>query len=209
MIRTFLANFFRNSADMTDKSATRAKVVALVAACVVTSLLLPISAFAEGKFAVVDLQIVLKSTVAGKAAQKKFNDLRDKKKASLEKTDKELAAREKKLMVGRQEIEQAIAALQGKQPGDELKAKAAAFQEEARKFELDVAKFQNSQHTAAEDLAKKEAELLKPIETTIRGKVELVAKERGLVLVVNKQVAVYSAEALDITAEVIKRCDAQ
>ncbi len=209
MSRTFLPSFFRNFPTTTRDIASRVMGLRLIVALTAAALLLPGSAFADGKFAVVDLQIVLKTTIAGKAAQKKFNDLRDKKKASLEKTDKELATREKKLMVGRQEIEQAIAALQGKPPGDELKAKAAAFQEEARKFELDVAKFQNSQHTAAEDLAKKEAELLKPIETTIRGKVELVAKERGLVMVVNKQVAVYSAEALDITAEVIKRCDAQ
>lgn len=170
------------------------------------------TAFAEGfKVAVVDLQKVLKTTSAGKAAQKKFDDLRDRKKAQLEKQDKTLQKRQKDLMTGQQELERAAAELQqkGQAPGEDLKKKYADLQEQARKFQADALEFEKANRTAQEELARREAELLKPIEDIIKVKVEAIAKEQGIALVVNKGVAIYVAGNLDITAEVIKRCDAQ
>lgn len=166
------------------------------------------SAWADTKIGVVDLQKVLRTTKRGKDAQKKFDSVRDAKKKGLEKTDKDLQKRQKELMSGRMEIEKAVAELQGKAPGDELKARAAAFQEQAKKFEQDLMDFEKAQRSTVEDLARKEADLLKPIEDIIRKQVETVAKERQLTVVLSKQLAVYSADGLDITDEVIKRCDA-
>lgn len=184
--------------------------VALTVALTLSSVAGAASAFAaEFKVAVVDLQKVLHTTNAGKAAQKKFDDLRDKKKASLEKQDKSLQRRQKELGQAQGELEKAAAELQGKAPPDELKKKANEFQEQARKFQSDLMDFEKAQRSAADELAKKEGDLLKPIEDIIKQKVEAIAKEQNISLVISRQVAVYVTSALDITPEVIKRCDGQ
>ncbi len=182
-----------------------------VAALAATVLALGASsvAFAEVKIAVVDLQKVLHSSAAGKAAQAKFDALRDKKKHNLEVTDKALQKRQKELVTGRAEIEDAIKALNGKAVPEDLRQKAAAFQDKAKDFEQDVMEFEKAQRTTVDDLAKKESDLLKPIEDTIKQKVEAIAKERGFSLVLSRQVTVYAADAFDITDEVIRRCDAK
>ncbi len=187
------------------------RFIALVLLTLALTLGAASTAFAQTKIAVVDLQKVLHTTVAGKGAQKKFDDLRDRKKAQLEKQDKTLQKRQKDLMQGQAELEKAAAELQtqGKQPGEDLKKKYVDLQEQARKFQADALEFEKAQRTAQEELARREGELLKPIEDTIRQKVEAIAKEQGIALVVNKGVAIYVAGNLDITAEVIKRCDAQ
>lgn len=161
---------------------------------------------ADVKVGVVDLQKVLKTSVAGKAAQKKFDDLRKAKQAQLEGKERDLGKREKELLGNRQEIEKAAQESGGK-PTEELKQKATAFQEKVRKFEQDMVELDKKKREIVDELAKKEAELLKPIEDIIKTKVDAIAKERGLGLVLNRQVAIFVADALDITAEVIKRCD--
>ena len=106
------------------------------------------------------------------------------------------------------ELEQAFAALGGKQPTDELKKKVQDFQESAQKLQQDFFEYEKQQRVAAEELAKKEAELIKPIRDTIIQKVEAVAKDQNFAIVLNKEATVYATAAVDITAEVIKRCDA-
>ena len=64
---------------------------AMVACCLFAAA----PAWADTKVAVVDMMKVLHSTVAGKAAQKKFDDLKAKKLGGLEKTEKSLKKREK------------------------------------------------------------------------------------------------------------------
>ena len=167
-----------------------------------------VPALADTKIGVVDLQKVLKTTVAGKAAQKKFDDLRKAKQSLLEGKEKDLAKREKELIGARQEIETALQATGGK-PTDDLKQKVVVLQEKGRKFEQDVLDHEKKKREIVDELAKKEGELLKPIEDTIRQKVDAIAKDRKLDLVLNRQVAIYVVDALDITAEVIKRCDGQ
>lgn len=185
----------------------RAPLSLLTSLVSVALLLVASPAAAETKIGIVDLQKVLHTTVAGKAAQKKFDDLRKAKQATLEGREKELAKREKELIGARQEIENALQATGGK-PTDELKAKVVSLQEKGRKFEQDLLDHDKKKREIVDELAKKEGDLLKPIEDTIRAKVDAIAKERGLGLVLNRQVAIYVAEALDITAEVVKRCDA-
>lgn len=164
---------------------------------------------AELKIGVVDLQKVLKSTAAGKAAQKQFDDLSKAKQKALKKQKAALDARQAKLAAGKKEIEAAIAALQGKEPSEELKSKAIGFQDEARKFEKDYIDYDRAREATASELIKTEGDLLKPIEDKIRAKVDQLAKERGLGLVLSRAVAVYASDALDITAEIIKRVDGQ
>ena len=87
------------------------------------------------------------------------------------------------------------------------KQRAAALEAEAKKFDQDSMDFEGAKQKAVEELGHKEAELLKPIETLMKTKIDGLAKEHGYSLVLNKQVAIFAVDALDITAEVIKRCD--
>lgn len=164
-------------------------------------------AFANG-IGIVDLQKVLKSTVAGKGAAKKFDEARTAKEKSFASKEKELAEREKSLATEEQEIQRAVQAAKG-QPSEELKQKYADFLEKVKKFQDDARGLDRKKAQAVEELAKKEQELLKPIEDEIRTKVAQIAKERSLSVVLSRQAAVYASDAVDITAEVIKRCDAK
>lgn len=170
------------------------------------SLIIAVPAWAEVKVGIVDLQKVLKTSVAGKAAQKKFETLRKEKEAQVVSRETDLAKREKSLLAAREEIEKAAQDAGGK-PTEELKQKAMAFQEQVRKLEQDAKEFDKRKRKIVDELAAKEGELLKPIEDNIKAKIDAIAKERGLSLVLSRQVAVYVSDALDITAEVIKRCD--
>ena len=124
------------------------------------SVLLGAPAFANDlKIGVVDMQAVLKGTTAGKAAAKKFEDVRDRKKASLEKSGKDLQKREKTLLDKRNEIMQKAQELQGKPPGDDLKQRMAALEAEAKKFDADSMDFEMAKQKAVEELGHKEAEL--------------------------------------------------
>jgi outer membrane protein len=163
-------------------------------------------ALAEAKIGVVDLQKVLTTTNAGKAARKKFEDLQKSKQGTLERKEKELAGLEKELVSQRQQIEKEAQA-SGGNPSEELRAKIAAFQEKARKFEQQMMELEKKRREIMEDLTRKEAELLKPIEQTIKTKVDAIAKERGLDVVLDKRFAIYASDATDVTAEVIRRCD--
>ncbi len=190
------------------KNFTSPRLWLLRLAALSLGLLLALPALgADVKVGVVDLQKVLKTSVAGKAAQKKFDDLRKAKQAQLEGKERDLAKREKELLGNRQEIEKAAQESGGK-PTEELKQKATAFQEKVRKFEQDMGELDKKKREVVDELAKKERELLRPIEDIIKTKVDAIAKERGLGLVLNRQVAIFVADTLDITAEVIKRCDA-
>lgn len=179
-----------------------------VASLAVCLLLLAVPAWADTKVAVVDMMKVLHSTTAGKAAQKKFDDLKAKKLGGLEKTEKSLKKRDQELAKTRGELEQAFAGLQGKPPSDELKKKIQDFQESAAKLQQEFFEYEKQQRAAADELAKKEGELIKPIRDTINQKVEAIAKEQNIAVVLNKEVTVFASAAIDITAEVIKRCDA-
>lgn len=169
-------------------------------------LMLAVPAWAEVKIGIVDLQKILKTSVAGKAAQKKFESVRKEKEAQVVARESDLAKREKSLLAAREEIERAAQDSGGK-PTEELKQKAMAFQEQVRKLEQDAKEFDKRKRKIVDELAAKEGELLKPIEDNIKAKIDAIAKERGLSLVLSRQVAVYVNDALDITAEVIKRCD--
>ena len=171
-------------------------------------LVLAVPAWAETKVGIVDLQKVLKTSVAGKAAQKKFETLRKEKEAQVVARETDLAKREKTLLAAREEIEKAAQDSGGK-PTEELKAKAMAFQEQVRKLEQDAKEFDKRKRKIVDELAAKEGELLKPIEDNIKAKIDAIAKERGLGLVLSRQVAVYVSDTLDITADVIKRCDSK
>ncbi|MEY3015501.1 MAG: hypothetical protein RIT45_4236 [Pseudomonadota bacterium] len=188
--------------------ARRTRPLALVFALVASLLLPAVASAADDKIAVVDLQKVLLSTKEGKAAKSRFEALQNKKKKQLKRKDDELKKREKALLEERVAIEKELA--DAAKAGatsipDGLKAKAQAFQQKIMAFQKEVMEFQQAQKDALENLQKKEAELLKPIEDKIRTHIGAIAKERGYSIVLSRVAVVYAVEAVDITDEVSKR----
>lgn len=164
------------------------------------------SASAEQKIAVVDLQSVLLGTKAGRAAKAQFEGMQKKKKKALQRRDNQLKAQEKKLVQERVDLEKELAkAGQPSKITPLLKAKAQEFQAKARRFQEEILEFQRTQQQTLQDLSKKESELLKPIETKIRGVIEQIAKARGYTVVLNRVAVVYHVDAVDITSEVSSR----
>ncbi len=195
------------------RSASAAHPLATVAALVTFSVaglaLTPGEASATGdKIAVVDLQKILFSTKEGQAAKKAFEGMQNKKKKELKRRDDALKEREKELLEERVAIERELAeaAKKGAQAiPEDLKTKAQGFQQKVLNFQKEVMEFQETQKKALEDLAKKESELLKPIEDKIRSHIAGIAKERGFSVVLSRVAVVYAVDAVDITDEVSGR----
>jgi len=61
----------------------------------------------------------------------------------------------------------------------------------------------------SDEIRKKKADLLNGLQTQIRNAVATVAKEKGLSLVLEKDLALYADDALDITKEVTDRLNAE
>ncbi len=186
-----------------------AALAALFAFAVAGLALTPTEARANGeKIAVVDLQKILFSTKEGQAAKKSFEGLQNKKKKELKRRDDALKEREKSLLEERVAIERELAdaAKKGAQSiPEDLKTKAQGFQQKVLNFQKEVMEFQETQKKALEDLAKKESELLKPIEDKIRSHIAGIAKERGYSVVLSRVAVVYAVDAVDITDEVSGR----
>lgn len=181
---------------------------ALLTAALVAPLGFAAPAEAAGtKIAIVDLQRVLLSSKAGKAAKSKFEAIQKKKRKQLKRTDNKLQAREKELMAERVALEKAVA---GKGPAaltPELKKKMTAFMPKLKAFQNEVLDFQKTQREMVKNLTAKESELLKPIEQQIRKVIDKIAKEKGYTLVLSRVAVIYGQASDDITGAVAKRLD--
>lgn len=180
---------------------TRLIALALVAATCMAAA----PAFASQKIAVVDLQRVLLSTKAGKAAKARFESLQKKKRKALKRRDAQLKKQEKALMQERQTIEQTLRSKGRKGATPELQQRAQIFQQKVQTFQKEVLLFQRTQQKALKDLAKKEGELLRPIEDKIKKHIDAIAKAKGYTLVLSRVAVVFASPTVDITAEVTKR----
>ncbi|HAN32137.1 MAG TPA: hypothetical protein DCQ06_11110 [Myxococcales bacterium] len=177
-------------------------VITLVSAFVVSAA--SHASAATPSIAVVDLQKVLLSTKAGKAAKAKFERLQKRKRKQLKRRGNELKSQMKKLMAERQQLEKMVRANGGK-PSGELQQRAQIWAQKAQTMQKEELLFQKTQQKALADLAKKEVQLLKPIENKIRDTVAKIAKARGFDMVVNRVAVVYSAANADITDVVISK----
>jgi len=180
---------------------TRLIAIALLGA----TLMAAAPVFAEQKLAVVDLQRVLLSTKAGKAAKAKFESMQKKKRKALKRRDAQLKKQEKALMQERRVIEQTLRAKGAKGATRELQQRAQIFQQKVQTFQKEVLLFQRTQQKALKELAKKEGQLLRPIENLIKKHIDAIAKAKGYTLVLSRVAVVFAAKSVDITAEVTKR----
>lgn len=162
------------------------KLFALLAAGLLAST--PALAASGAVIAVIDGSRIINESNAGKAAMTELQSLRDAKQ-------KELNAREASL----------------KSLKESLDAKASGMTDEARraqelKLQREYSDLQILVRDAQEQLKRKEASLMKPINADLDKVINDYAQKNGIDVVLNSsdQVVLKSSERLDITAKILE-----
>ena len=148
--------------------------------------------FPEGaKIAYIDLQYIASNSVEGKAATSKIQEFTKKKTAELETKQKTLEAARSKLLQG-----------------------SSVMSDQARsQMEKDIDKMTRDLQYAQQDAQSEQQQLTNELQTEFQTKlnpiIDLVAKEKGLhiVLSIADSGAVWADTGLNISAEVMKRLD--
>lgn len=144
----------------------------------------------EAKIAVLDAQGVVNSTDAAKQAVEILRE----KTAEAQKKINEMQA---PLLKRRQELEQKRSVLSQEK-----------FLEEESKLRKDMNTFRAEAQSMQEGLDRENLKLRRKITEEVRKVVDKVAEERGYSAVLPKKMMLYVDEAIDISADVLKRVNA-
>jgi Skp family chaperone for outer membrane proteins len=152
----------------------------------------PVTFPLDAKYAVVDTQAVASTSVIGKEASKKLNDLQSKKAADLQDMNKQLQALQARRDTGGSVLNDAA---------------RAQLDKEIDKLQRDI---QYVTSSAQADLQNLNNELMAEFTRKVEAAVQEIAKEKGLYIVFTADSGVaYVAPEVDISDEVIKRLDAK
>lgn len=164
------------------------KLCKLVLAMVVCSLVfLPVfSMAADMKIGVVDFQRVLRESTPGKAA-----------KAEIEKKGTEL---EQKLKKEGEELERIRKQLEA----DALVMSREVRDQKERDFRIKMLDFKENQKKYAMDFKDLETEVIKRVQKDVFQVVEMIGKQGGYTLILERAMLVYHISTVDITDELIK-----
>ena len=145
------------------------------------------------KIGIIDFQKILKTSIAGKAAQAEINGEGKKMEADLKQKGEEIQNLEKTL-----ERERMVLSKE-------------AMEERQREGRIKVNDFKSLQAKYRSDLKKLESRVIKGIEDKVFGVVEQIAKDNDYLLVLEKRAGgvIYFKEAMDITDSVIEKYDNQ
>ena len=143
------------------------------------------------KIGVVNLQTVLETSVAGKAAQSEIKGQKDKLEADLKQKGSELQELEKRLQ--REATVMSKEAREGKER--ELRIKASDLQALQKKYRTDL-----------QDLERK---YMGQLQKDISDLVTEIAKKEGYVLIISTIGVLYSQPGMDITARLIQDLNAK
>jgi outer membrane protein len=153
----------------------------------------PPKPFPEGaKIAYVNVQAIASSSVEGKAATAKLEELKKKKTAELGEKNKALQALQTKLQQG------------GSVLNDQARSQ---LEKDIEKMNREIQFFQQDANT---DLQELQNDLQGDFQTKLNPILDQIAKEKGLHVLLDgaSSGAVWADPGLDLTAEVIKRFDA-
>lgn len=143
------------------------------------------------KIAVINLQTVLETSVAGKAAQNELKNQKDKLEADLKQKGNELQELEKRLQ--REAMVMSKEAREDKER--ELRIKASDLQAMQKKYRSDL-----------QDL---ERQLMGKLQKDISDLVAEIGKKEGYVLIVSNIGVLYFQPAMDITNRLIQDLNAK
>jgi Skp family chaperone for outer membrane proteins len=153
-----------------------------------------VGAKADGKppvVAVVDLQLILHESTAGKAVQKAIE-------SQGEIFHREISAQEEKLRQGQQDLERQHAALS-----------EDAFAKKRRDFEKQVADYQRDAQARQKALQQGDTEASRTILGAINDILGTLAREKGINLVLPRPAVVFADTDLDVTQEVLSRLNSK
>lgn len=155
------------------------------------SILLTSSAFAEVKMGFVDLQRAIQETGAGKKAKAELEKEITKKKAAIEKLEKDL-----------------------QKMGEDLEKKAMVLSDDVRaqkqaEFQQEMMKYRETAQKSQVDLQKQERDLTLPIIKKLRGIIDDIAKKEKYSMIFEKaeQGVIWAEKDLDLTDRLIKEFD--
>jgi outer membrane protein len=156
---------------------------------------LAVPAFAQGapqRVAVIDVQRVLQSSVAGKAAYERLKKMQDERVTRAQKMDEEAKALENDINTKKLSLSEDKLTDLTKQLSD----KKIAMQRYAQDADREVGEARDKE--------------LAVLEQKIKPVIDAIGKEMGLAMIFNKFESglVYASDAIDITDPVIKRFDA-
>ncbi len=144
-----------------------------------------------GKIAVVDLQMLVVQSKAGKSIRDQLDKQRNDYRSQIEKQEAELSATQKDLMAQRDKL-----------PKDELAKKGKDFQNKVVAAQRDVQKrraaFEKAYTTAMESLRERIVKIVADL-----------AGKNGISLVLNRQDVVLVDAKMDISKQVLSALDAQ
>jgi len=155
---------------------------------------LAIPAFAQGapqRMAVIDVQKVLQSSTAGKAAYERLKKMQDDRVARAQKMDEEAKALENDINTKKLSLSEDKLTEMAKQLSD----KKIAMQRYAQDADREVGEARDKELAA--------------LEVKIKPVIDAIGKEMGLAAIFNKFESglVYASDAIDITDTVVKRFD--
>jgi len=140
---------------------------------------------------VVDFQKVFQDSLAGKdftskleSKRKSFEDTRNKKEADLVKMNEELKKQQSVLS-------------------------SEAFEKKRKDFESKVQSFQQELQEDGMKFEKSRNDAVEQVEETTKEILADIAKEKSYSVVISKNAVLFSADNLDISAEVLKKLDAK
>jgi outer membrane protein len=148
------------------------------------------AAAADVKIAVVNLQTVLETSVAGKAAQDQLKSQRDKLEADLKQKGSELQELEKRLQ------------------RDSMVMSKETREDKEREFRIKASDFQALQKKYRGDLQDLERQLMGDLQKDISALVSEIGKKEGYQLVISNIGVLYSQPSIDITARLVQELNA-
>ena len=152
---------------------------------------LPAAAADAPKIAVVNLQTVLETSLAGKAAQDQLKAQRDKLEGDLKQKGSDLQELEKRL--------QREATVMSKETREEKE----------REFRIKASDFQALQKKYRGDLQDLERKLMGELQKDISALVDEIGKKEGYLLVISNIGVLYHQPAADITGRLIQELNAK
>lgn len=140
---------------------------------------------AQGKIAVVNVQVLQSESPQGKALQQSFASTFGPRRRELETMQKDLQARNEKL----QRDSAVMAENERRAAEKELRDKASAFQLKGKELEDDARAWQRDE--------------LKKLDQTLRERISAFARANGYEVVLPLEVTLYYNDAIDVTAQVL------
>lgn len=146
---------------------------------------------ADLKVAVVNLQTVLETSTAGKAAQEQLKSQRDRLEADLKTKGNELQELEKRLQ------------------RDTMVMSKETREEKEREFRIKASDFQALQKKYRTDLQDLERQLMGDLQKEVSALVNEIGKKDGYTLIISNIGVLYTLPANDITARLVQELNAR